>query len=144
MEKFCSKLSYINFVLDGEFLEIFCRHVKDLIILTAITQGLAIFTDYMWLIMLLVSKSFWYLWAGSYNRVLKCDVIKIKFVKLWDFSWYYEGSTSKRPTCQKLAFQGKVSDSVHKISNRVKFRRICTESSEQNGTSIFETIWPTF
>ena len=61
MEKFCSKLSYINFVLDGEFLEIFCRHVKDLIILTAITQGLAIFTDYMWLIMLLVSKSFWYL-----------------------------------------------------------------------------------
>ena len=61
MEKFCSKLSYIYFVLDGEFLEIFCRHVKDLIILTAITQGLAIFTDYMWLIMLLVSKSFWYL-----------------------------------------------------------------------------------
>ena len=27
--------------------------------------------------------------------------------------------------------------------NRVKFRRICTESSEQNRTSIFETIFPT-
>ena len=58
-EKFCSKLSYI--VPDGKLLELFCRHVKDLIILTAITQGLAIFTDYMWLVMLLVSKSFWYL-----------------------------------------------------------------------------------
>ena len=55
-EKFCSKLSYI--VPDGKLLKLFCRHVKDLIILTAITQGLAIFTDYMWLIMLLVSKSF--------------------------------------------------------------------------------------
>ena len=31
----------------------------------------------------------------------------------------------------------------HNISNRVKFRRICTESSEQNRTSIFETICPT-
>ena len=55
-ETFCSKLSYI--VPDGKLLKLFCRHVKDLIILTAITQGLAIFTDYMWLIMLLVSKSF--------------------------------------------------------------------------------------
>ena len=63
-EKFCSKLSYI--VPDDKLLKLFCRHVKDLIILTAITQGLAIFTDYMWLIMLLVSKS-WYLLAGSWN-----------------------------------------------------------------------------
>ena len=55
-ETFCSKLSYI--VPDGKLRKLFCRHVKDLIILTAITQGLAIFTDYMWLIMLLVSKSF--------------------------------------------------------------------------------------
>ena len=31
-------------------------------------------------------------------------------------------------------------DSVHKIKYRVKFRRICVESLEQNGTSITETI----
>ena len=28
-------------------------------------------------------------------------------MKLWDFSGYCERTTSKRPTCQKLAFQGK-------------------------------------
>ena len=33
--------------------------------------------------------------------------LKIKFVKLWDFSGYRERTTSKRLTCQKLAFQGK-------------------------------------
>ena len=35
----------------------------------------------------------------------------IKCVKLWDFSGYYERTTSgsKRPTRQKLAFQGKLS-----------------------------------
>ena len=33
--------------------------------------------------------------------------LKIKFVKLWDFSGYCERTTSKRLTCQKLAFQGK-------------------------------------
>ena len=36
------------------------------------------------------------------SRVLKGDVIKIKFVKLWDLSGYSERTTSKRPTCQKL------------------------------------------
>ena len=65
--------------------------------------------------------------------------------------------TSKRTTCQKLAFQGKLAqlgfddsnytnpskfDSVHNIRNRIKFRRICVESSEQNGIRIFETICP--
>ena len=35
------------------------------------------------------------------NRVLKCDVIKMKFLKLWDLSGYSERTMSKRPTCQK-------------------------------------------
>ena len=34
-------------------------------------------------------------------RVLKCDVIKMKFLKLWDLSGYSERTMSKRPTCQK-------------------------------------------
>ena len=65
--------------------------------------------------------------------------------------------------CQKLAFQGKLSfeiiissvipwwlhtnlskfDSVHNIRNQLKFRRICMESSEQNRSSISETVCPT-
>ena len=35
------------------------------------------------------------------NRVLKCDVIKMKFLKSWDLSGYSERTMSKRPTCQK-------------------------------------------
>ena len=72
--------------------------------------------------------------------------------------------TSKRTTCQKLAFQGKLAqlcfddsnytnpskfDSVHNIRNRVKLRRICVESSEQDGTRISQDnlphsaiVWP--
>ena len=34
-------------------------------------------------------------------RVLKCDVIKMKFLKLWDLSGYSERTMSKRPICQK-------------------------------------------
>ena len=34
-------------------------------------------------------------------EVLKCDVIKIKFLKLWDLSGYSERTMYKRPTCQK-------------------------------------------
>ena len=34
-------------------------------------------------------------------RVLKCDVIKMKFLKLWDLSGYSERTMSKRPTYQK-------------------------------------------
>ena len=41
----------------------------------------------------------------SVKGVLKRDVIIIKFVKLWDFSGYYERTSSERPTRQKLAFQ---------------------------------------
>ena len=33
-------------------------------------------------------------------------------------------------------------DSAHNIRNRIKFRRICVESSVQNGSRIFETICP--
>ena len=43
------------------------------------------------------------------NRVLKCDVIKMKFLKLWDLSGYSERTMSKRPTCQNWAFRGKLS-----------------------------------
>ena len=35
----------------------------------------------------------------SNHRVLKCDVIKTKFVKLWDLSEFSERTASKRPTC---------------------------------------------
>ena len=35
------------------------------------------------------------------NRVLKCNVIKMKFLKLWDLSGYSEGTMPKRPICQK-------------------------------------------
>ena len=38
---------------------------------------------------------------------LSDDIIKIKFLKLWDLSGYSERTMSKRPTCQKLAFWGK-------------------------------------
>ena len=34
------------------------------------------------------------------NRVLKCDIIKMKFLKLWDLSGYSQRTMSKRPTCQ--------------------------------------------
>ena len=35
------------------------------------------------------------------NRVLIDDVIKTKFLKLWDLSGYSERTMSKRPICQK-------------------------------------------
>ena len=41
--------------------------------------------------------------------ILSDDVIKIKFVKLWDLSRYSERTVSKTSTCQKLAFRGKLS-----------------------------------
>ena len=80
------------------------------------------------------------------------------------FGYYHnEGTTSKRHIHKKLAFQGKclwdtyitavmlwrpntnhpTFHSVHNIKDQVKFRRICMESSEQNGTSISNTICPT-
>ena len=44
------------------------------------------------------------------NKVPKCVVMnKIKFVKLWDLSGYFERKTSKIPTCQKLALWIKLS-----------------------------------
>ena len=43
------------------------------------------------------------------HRVLKCDFIKMKFLKLWDLSGHFERTMSKRPSCQKWAFGGKLS-----------------------------------
>ena len=37
------------------------------------------------------------------------DVIKMKFVKLWDLLRYSERTTSKTPTRQKLAIRAKLS-----------------------------------
>ena len=37
------------------------------------------------------------------------DVMKITFLKLCDLLGYSERTTSERPTCQKCAFQGKLS-----------------------------------
>ena len=37
------------------------------------------------------------------------DVIKFRFLKLWDFLGYFERTTSERPTCEKLALWGKLS-----------------------------------
>ena len=37
------------------------------------------------------------------------DVIKMKFLKLWDLFRYSERTTSKTPTRQKLAIRGKLS-----------------------------------
>ena len=51
------------------------------------------------------------------DRILKCDVIKMKFLKLWDLSGY-SGSTPK------------------------KFRRVCIEFSKHNWATISETICP--
>ena len=41
------------------------------------------------------------IYSKQNNRVLKCDVIKMQFLKLWDLSGYSEKTMSKRPTCQK-------------------------------------------
>ena len=79
------------------------------------------------------------------------DDIKMKFVKLWDLLRYSERTTSKTPTRQKLGIRGKFSrfhtnpskfGLVHKIRNRVTFRRICMESSEHNWANISEIIYP--
>ena len=73
------------------------------------------------------------------------DVIKMKFVKLWDLLRYSERTTSKTPTRQKLAIRGKLSSKsylVPNIINRAKFRRICVESSQHNWANISETICP--
>ena len=92
-------------------------------------------------------------------RVVKCDVTKnnIKFVKLWDLSRYSERTTSKMPTCQKLAYLwGKLFLRFYpsyalmtpskclglNIYTQVKFRRICMESSPHNWANISETICP--
>ena len=39
--------------------------------------------------------------TGRVYRVLKCDVIKMKFLKLWELSGYSVRTMPKRPICQK-------------------------------------------
>ena len=79
--------------------------------------------------------------------VALCDVIKMKFLKLWDLSGYAERAMSKRPTCQKMSMQGQiVSEIVDQLrlensiqtllnflgSNPQKIRRVSMEFSEYN------------
>ena len=82
-----------------------------------------------------------------------------KKLNLWDFSGY--NLWKNKPTCQKLLLRANCRwntspvmpwwlhtnpskfDSVHSMWNWVKFRKICMESTEQNETSISETICPT-
>ena len=42
--------------------------------------------------------------SNSLYRVLKCNIIKTKFLKLWDLSRYSERTMPKRPICQKCSF----------------------------------------
>ena len=47
-----------------------------------------------------VSSRWWVLEQRRY-RVRKCDVIKMKFLKLWDLSGYSKRTMPKRSICQK-------------------------------------------
>ena len=70
---------------------------------------------------------------------MKCDVIKVIFVKLLDFSGYSARTTSKRTTCQKLAFRGKLSlkilaqlcsrDSIQVLLHLTRFITLKTEAN---------------
>ena len=70
---------------------------------------------------------------------MKCDIIKIIFVKLLDLSGYSARKTSKRPTCRKLAFWGKLSlkilaqlcagHSIQVLLNLTLFRTLRTEAN---------------
>ena len=79
-------------------------------------------------------------------RVLKCDVIKMKFLKLWDLLGYSERTMSKRPTCQKCAFRGKLSlrsyPSKFFWGRPPKNRRVCMEFSGYNRLNNSEKICP--
>ena len=97
------------------------------------------------------------------HRVLKYDVIKK--LNLWNYGFFWGGRGLWENNIQKAYFP-KISipghivfeklakfwwlhanpskfDSAHNIRDRVKFGGICMESSEQNGTSISETICST-
>ena len=75
------------------------------------------------------------------------DIIKMKFLKLWDLSGYSERTMSKMPTCQKLAIRGKIVSErlagyTHKTPCKPfqfffgvdpkKFRRVCMEFSKHS------------
>ena len=58
------------------------RHVKDLIILTVIVQGLGIFTDYMWLFWLLV-RAFLFFLLSAFENPCSSIYKKIFRIALW-------------------------------------------------------------
>lgn len=70
---------------------------------------------------------------------MKCDIIRIIFVKLLDLSGYSARKTSKRPTCRKLAFWGKLSlkilaqlcagHSIQVLLNLTLFRTLRSEAN---------------
>ena len=81
----------------------------------------------------------------------------MKFLKLWDVSGYSERTMSKRPSCQKWAFRGKLSlryspvmlRKCHTNPSNVfggrpnkKIRRVCMEFSKHNCSTISEIIYP--
>ena len=78
---------------------------------------------------------------------MKCDIIKIIFVKLLDLSGYSARKTSKRPTCRKLAFWGKLSlkilaqlcagHSIQVLLNLTLFRTLRTVKNDV----ILDTPW---
>ena len=96
------------------------------------------------------------------KAIVKCDVIKIKFVKLWDFRGIMkehpkgllaknQHSRANQPSYALMTPCTNPSkfDSVDNIRNRVKLRRICVESSERNGTRMSQDnlphnaiVWP--
>ena len=59
----------------------------------------------------------------SSNRVLKCDVIKMKFLKLWDLSGYSERTMSKRPYLPKMSISGQILSEI--------VAQLCSENSIQ-------------
>ena len=63
------------------------------------------------------------------NRVLKCDVIKMKFLKLWDLSGYSERTMFKRPTCQKMSILRQIVAEI--------VAQLCLENSIQTLLNFF-------
>ena len=96
------------------------------------------------------------------NRVLMCDVIKNYVCEIREFFGRLWKNKTQKAYLLNISIPGQIvfeiiaqfcSDDFiqillnltqfHNIRNRVKFKRICVVSSEQNGTSISETICPT-
>ena len=63
----------------------------------------------------------------KWNRVLKCDVIKMKFLKLWDLSWY-----SERDRSPVILRKLHTNPSKFFWVDPKKIRRVCLEFYEYN------------